>query len=72
MKPKRAKKIECITENILDFMEERRRYKNEVKYKEVNTILQREIRKAKEKCVEIEMLDKIHDSFNMHTKILKK
>lgn len=35
LKPERSKKKDWITENILDLMEERRRYKNvnEVKYK---------------------------------------
>lgn len=65
-----------MTEEILDLMEERRKYKNvnDQKYKQVNTEIRREIRKAKEnfnkeKCLEIEMLDMLHDSFNMHKKI---
>uniref|UniRef100_A0A8D8WPG5 Craniofacial development protein 2 n=1 Tax=Cacopsylla melanoneura TaxID=428564 RepID=A0A8D8WPG5_9HEMI len=76
LKPERIKKTVWITEDILDLMEERRKFKNvnEAKYKQLNSTIKREIRKAKEnfnleKCLEIEMLDKIHDSFNMHKKI---
>jgi len=57
-------------------MEQRRKFKNinEQKYKKVNIVIRRKIRKAKEKfnvekCQEIEMLDKINDSFNLHKKI---
>ncbi|KAI5751342.1 hypothetical protein M8J77_006574 [Diaphorina citri] len=75
LKPERVKKKEWITDDILDLMEERRKYKNvnEAKYKQLNLNIKREIKRAKEKfnlekCMEIEMLDKIHDSFNLHKK----
>lgn len=65
-----------MSEKFLDVMEERQRYKNvnEPKNKEVHITIRREIRKAKEKfyiekCVEIKMLDGMHDSFNMHKQI---
>ncbi|KAL1446089.1 hypothetical protein WDU94_009850 [Cyamophila willieti] len=76
LKMERIKKKEWMSEEILDLMEERRKYKNinGQKYKEINGKIKKEIRRAKEKfnhekCLEIEMLDRIHDSFNMHKKI---
>uniref|UniRef100_A0A8D8V3E1 Craniofacial development protein 2 n=1 Tax=Cacopsylla melanoneura TaxID=428564 RepID=A0A8D8V3E1_9HEMI len=76
LKMERIKKKVWMSEEILDLMDERRKYKNVngQKYKEINRKIKNEIRKAKEKfnyekCLEIEMLDKIHDSFNMHKKI---
>jgi len=76
--PEWLKKKKWMTENILDLMEERRRYTNvnELIYMEVHTTIRREITKVKEKfflekCVEYEMLNKIHDSLKMY-KIIKK
>ena len=74
--PDRIRKKEWMTESILNLMEQRRKFKNinEQKYKDVNIVVRREIRKAKEKfnfekCQEIEMLYKINGNFNLHKKI---
>lgn len=69
------KKKEWMTTEILNLMEERRKYKNApLQYKELNKIIRRKCRNAKEewmseKCREIELLQEKHDSFNIHKKV---
>ena len=65
-----------MTNSILELMEERRQHRNRdnVKYKELHRRVLRAIKEAKErwlqeKCVEIEILQEKHDSFNLHRKI---
>lgn len=64
-----------MTEKILQMMEVRRIVKNDPdKYKESQTCIKREIRKAKgiwmkNQCTEIENLERKHDSYNLHKKV---
>ena len=73
---KRAKKQPWMTEGILELMEERRKHrnKNDLTYREINKIINKKIKEAKElwlqnECMEIESLEKKHDTFNLHKKI---
>ncbi|KAG8233916.1 hypothetical protein J437_LFUL005121 [Ladona fulva] len=65
-----------MTDEILPLMDERRAYKikNPMKYIEIHRKIKRKIKEAKEKwlseqCMEIEELEKKHDSYNMHKRI---
>lgn len=65
-----------MTEDILQMMEERRNHKNKnsQRYREMDEKIQREVRRAKEqwvkeKCEEIEMLERKNDYFAVHKKI---
>lgn len=77
LKPdKNGKKKRWMTDGILDLMEERRKVKDKDpgRYRDIQRQIRREIRQAKEtwaqeKCLEIEDLERRHDSFNMHRKI---
>lgn len=64
---KQTRKKEWKTNKIVDLKEERWKYKNVngLKYKEVNTTIRSEVRKCQEKCLEIEILNNIHDSNNI-------
>ena len=71
-----VKRQQWMTNSILELMEERRQHRNRdnVKYKELHRRVLRAIKEAKErwlqeKCVEIEILQEKHDSFNLHRKI---
>ena len=66
-----VKRQQWMTNSILELMEERRQHRNRdnVKYKELHRRVLRAIKEAKErwlqeKCVEIEILQEKHDSFN--------
>uniref|UniRef100_A0A8D8SK11 Craniofacial development protein 2 n=1 Tax=Cacopsylla melanoneura TaxID=428564 RepID=A0A8D8SK11_9HEMI len=76
LKPERIRRKPWITDEILDLMDERRRWKNidVQKYKTTNKEIKKKIKEAKEKrwseeCLEIERYDRMYDSFNMHKKI---
>lgn len=76
LKQDRVGKKEWMTEEILDMMEERRKYKNRdiTKYREIHGKIKTKIRDAKEKwlsdkCTEIEQYEKRYDYHNMHKKI---
>lgn len=76
LKRDKQAKTEWITEEIIDMMDERRKYKNKngVKYRQIHNIIRTKIREAKErwlsdKCREIEQCEKKYDSYNMHKKI---
>uniref|UniRef100_A0A8D8SN59 Craniofacial development protein 2 n=1 Tax=Cacopsylla melanoneura TaxID=428564 RepID=A0A8D8SN59_9HEMI len=76
VKKQRPKKKHWMSDEILDLMEERRQYKNRdpEMYKTKNKEIRRKIREAQQKdlefkCVEIETLEKKHDSFNMYKKV---
>lgn len=68
-------KKKWMTDEILEKMEERRILKSdETRYKELNRVIRRMCREAKEKwwnekCNEIEELQHKHDSFNIHKKV---
>ncbi|XP_063391819.1 uncharacterized protein LOC134677313 [Cydia fagiglandana] len=71
-----GKRQEWMTDDILILMNERRTYKNinEDKYNETDIKINREITIAREqwltnKCKEIERLQQIHDSFNLHKQV---
>ncbi|XP_030746820.1 uncharacterized protein LOC115875493 [Sitophilus oryzae] len=73
---KTVKRKEWMTDNILRLMEERRQHRNKdnQKYKETHSQVLKAIKEAKERwlqerCIEIEMLQAKHDSFNLHKKI---
>lgn len=69
------KKRDWMTPEILDLMEKRRRLKrDETKYKEINKVIRKKCREAKEewmaeKCNEIEALQEKYDTFNVHKKV---
>lgn len=70
------KKKTWMTDEILNLMDQRRRYKNqdEIRYNNLNKEIRRKIRDAKSlwiegKCNEIEELERKHDSFNLHKKV---
>lgn len=72
----RIAKKEWMTEEILAMMDHRRLYKNNniEKYKEIDREIRNKIRAAKEewmkeKCEEIEILQRKHDSHGVHKKI---
>lgn len=77
LKPERkGNRKEWMTDEILVLMEERRKLKNidRQKYKETQKDIKHRCRKAKEewlkeKCTEIENLQRLHDSHNMHKEI---
>lgn len=76
LKPeKHVKKKEWMTTEILGLMEERRLAKNNTeKYKQIERVINKKIKEAKElwmadKCLEIEELAAKYDSHNMHKKI---
>uniref|UniRef100_A0A8D8W5N2 Craniofacial development protein 2 n=2 Tax=Cacopsylla melanoneura TaxID=428564 RepID=A0A8D8W5N2_9HEMI len=76
LKPEvREKRKTWITDEILDLMEERRLCKGRPNdYRNMKILVRRKIREAKEKevkerCEEIEALQKKHDSYNMHRKV---
>lgn len=65
-----------MTAHILKLMDERRKYKNKdiSKYKQVHTVIRKEIKAAKEKwmenvCEEVEEMQQRHDERNIHKKI---
>jgi len=67
---------EWMTNEILELIEERRKWQNKdrLKYKEVHRRIQAEVRLAKsraeeERCKELETLHDQHDIFNLHKKI---
>lgn len=71
-----VKRQSWMTNDILDLMEERRRYKNrnDTKYKELHRELRKKIRQTKaewfsKECTEIEMYDKNYDMFHLHKKV---
>lgn len=73
---KAGKRQQWMTDDILLLMNERQTYKNinENKYNEIDVRINREIRAAREqwltnKCKEIERLQQIHDSFNLHKRV---
>lgn len=73
---KNDKKQQWMTDEILDLMNERRKYKTRdiSKYKKTNKLIRRKCRDAKEqwmaeKCQEIETLQNKYDTFNLHKKI---
>lgn len=71
----KKKKNDWMTDEILDLFERRRESKNNPeRYKEIDRTVNRKIKEAKEKwlrekCQEIEELERKHDSFNMHKKV---
>ena len=72
----KKKKQKWMTEEILQLMGERRKYKNkdQQKYKELQSKIKLEIKIAKEqwmtnRCAEVEELLKKHDNFNLHKKL---
>ncbi|KAL1446457.1 hypothetical protein WDU94_005636 [Cyamophila willieti] len=72
----RIKKHKWMTDEILDMIEERRKFKNKdvTRYKQIHKEIRRKVKEAKEtwlneKCNEIEDLERKHDSLNMHKKI---
>lgn len=75
LKPDTIKKKTWMTNEILQMMEERRLVKrNPEEYKNINKIIKKKIREAKEKeakekCDEIEALQSRYDSFNVYRKI---
>lgn len=70
-----TKKKKWMTNNILNLMEQRRLLKyDQTKYKELQKVIRKEIKSAKEiwmkeNCEEIDKLSRTHDDFNMHRKI---
>ena len=76
LKPTYHKKKEWMTEEILQLMDTRRKYKNRNpdKYRETHGKIKLKIREAKEnwlkdKCYEIERLEAKYDFHNMHKEI---
>ena len=72
----RENKKEWMTKEILEMIERRRKAKvgNKQRYKELHRQIQKKVKEAKErwlneKCDEIERLQKIHDSFNIHKRV---
>lgn len=71
----KSMKNKWMTEKILQMMEEKRIVKNDPdKYKDRQTIIKRELREAiemwmKNQCVEIEILERKHDNYNLHKKV---
>lgn len=70
------KKKTWMTEDILELMNERKKYKNidVIRYKEMDKKIKKEIIKAKEvwlstKCKEIETLQKTHNTKEIHKKV---
>ena len=70
------KKQNWMTDEILELMNERRKYKttDHIQYKTLNKDIRRKCREAREmwmsdKCKEIEILQEKHDSFNLHKKV---
>lgn len=72
---KNNKKQEWMTQEILDLMSERRRNKTRPsQYKNINKIIRKKCREAKEKlmsekCQEIELLQEKYDTFNIHKNV---
>ncbi|KAK9888966.1 hypothetical protein WA026_004250 [Henosepilachna vigintioctopunctata] len=73
---KMVKREQCMTDSILELMEERRQHKNRenVRYRELHRKVIRAIKEAnerwlQEKCVEIEILQKKYDNFNLYEKL---
>lgn len=76
LKNERTVKIKTwMTDEILEMMEKRRQCKhNTIEYRDLKNTIRRKIREAKEKdarerCEEIERLQKKHDSYNVHRKV---
>lgn len=72
----RVKLKPWMTDEILDLMDQRRKFKNkdEVMYHTLQRNIRSKIRQAKEEwltieCKEIETLEAKHDSFNVHKKV---
>ena len=70
------RQIGCLSNSILDLMEERRECKNrdQQRYDELQTEIRRKTREANarlmdSKCREIEELQRKHDTFHLHKKI---
>lgn len=70
------KKEDWMTDEILELMNERRKYKtmNNTRYKQLQSQIRRKIREAKEtyfseRCNEIEELQSKYDNFNLHKKV---
>lgn len=72
---KNDKKQEWMTQEIINLMDERRKHKtNPTVYKQINKIIRKKCREAKEnwmaaKCQEIEQLQVKYDTFNVHKKV---
>ncbi|XP_055385230.1 craniofacial development protein 2-like [Condylostylus longicornis] len=69
-------KQKWITDEILNLMKERRRYRNNnrIQYNRLHNLIRSKIRKAKadwldRECSEIERLQHLHDDFGVHKKI---
>ncbi|KAI5746142.1 hypothetical protein M8J77_000312 [Diaphorina citri] len=76
LKPERNRRKPWMTEELLDLMDERRRWKNidNQKYRTIHKEIKKKIKEAKEKklleeCLEIERYERMYDSFNLHKKI---
>ncbi|KAL3278501.1 hypothetical protein HHI36_023898, partial [Cryptolaemus montrouzieri] len=73
--PRKTKTKSWMTVEIMQLMNERRLLKNVPdRYGEVDTIIRRKIKEAKQKwsqeqCDEAERLARLHDSFNFHKKV---
>ena len=72
----RVRKQQWMTDEILDLMDERRRYKNKdhTKYRQLQQKIRKAICRAKEgwmaeRCSEMEELQRKHDNFGLHKKI---
>jgi hypothetical protein len=69
-------KKEWMTKEILELMEEKRKWKNKcnIKHNQLKNLIRNKIRAAKEKflsnqCKEIELYEKKHDLFRLHKKV---
>uniref|UniRef100_A0A8D8X189 Craniofacial development protein 2 n=1 Tax=Cacopsylla melanoneura TaxID=428564 RepID=A0A8D8X189_9HEMI len=75
LKPDKRKKKSWMTDDILALMEQRRIVKGKAKeYKEIQTVIRRKIREAKdnekqEQCLEVEYYQSRYDDFNVHRKV---
>ncbi|XP_030767667.1 uncharacterized protein LOC115891355 [Sitophilus oryzae] len=70
------KKNEWMTDEIIELMRLRREAKTTEnnRYKSIHREIQKKVKETKEhwlneKCTEIEQLQKVHDSFNIHKKV---
>lgn len=75
-KAERTAGKQLMTQEILDLMECRRNFKNRspAKYREINQLIRREIKQARETwieqfCRDIENLQRKHNDFNLHKKL---
>lgn len=74
---KRERRRPWMTEEILSLMDERRKCRgctDQGEYKNIHNLIRRKIRVAKNEwlkreCEEMESLQRLHDSFNLHKKI---